>query len=102
MNDIGGNKALSLAIEISKLPDATFTIAFYKYNAKKDEASDTLKVFKNCKARKQLPDERFYRDSENYFLFADEDGNPKTAYRILIRFISFSTQGNQLRKVNWT
>lgn len=102
MNEIEGNKALSLASEISKLPDGMFTIAFFKYNAKKDQASDDLRIIENCKTRKQLPDEVFHRDSENYFLFQDEDGNPKTAYRILIRFIGFSHQNFKLRKVNWT
>lgn len=102
MNEIDGNTALTLANEISKLPDGSFVIAFFKYNARKDQASDKLRVIEGCKTRTQLPDEVFFRDPENYFLFQDSDGNPKTAYRILIRFIGFSHQDNKLRKINWT
>jgi len=102
MNEIEGNKALTLAKEISKLPDGCFIIAFFKYNTIKDQVSDQLRVIEGCKTRAQLPNEVFNRDPENYFLFQDNEGNPKTAYKILIRFIGFSHQGNKLRKINWT
>ncbi len=94
--------AISLAKEISKLPDGRFTIVFFPYSAATGKASVTPRVVERCKARTQLPKDKFFRDSDNYFLFEDEDGNPKTCYCILIRFIGFSNDNYKLRKVNWT
>lgn len=102
MESIKGIDALSLATEISKLPDGRFTIAFFKYNAQTGEASDKLRILKGCRVRKQLPGERWKRHAENYFLFEDADGNPKTAYRILIRFMGFPNNNFKLRKLEWT
>lgn len=101
MKSIKGLEALSLAAEVSKLPDGCFTIGFFKYNSQKNEASDKLRIIEGCKTRAQLPDERWERDAENFFLFQDKDGNPKTAYRILIRFIGFPNNNFELRKVEW-
>lgn len=101
MKAIDGIDALRLATEISKLPDGCFTIGFFKYNSSKDQASDKLTILERCQTRTQLPQDIFSRDSENFFLFQDEEGNPKTAYRILIRFIGFPDDGFELRKINW-
>lgn len=101
MNEIRGIDAIELAKEISKLPDGRFTVAFFQFNAKKGEASTQLRIIEDCKVRTQLPEDRFFRDSDNYFLFEDKDGNPKTCYRVLLRFIGFSSNNNELRKVNW-
>ncbi len=98
---MGGIEALRLAREISKVPDGTFTIAFYTYNRVKGEASPRLKVMQGCKARAQLPKDRFWIDSDNYFLFKDAQGNPKTAFRILIRYMGFPQDNFKLRKINW-
>ena len=87
--------------EVSKVPDGTFTIAFYPYNRTKGEASQQLRTISGCKTRKQLPNDKWSIDSENYFLFEDAKGNPKTCYRILIRFVGFPQDGNELRKVIW-
>ena len=97
---IKGTDALSLANEITKL-GGCFTIAFYPYNSTKGRASSTLRTIEGCKFRTQLPQDKFSRDSENFFLFEDADGNPKTCYRILIRFISFPKDNGKLRKVEW-
>jgi hypothetical protein len=102
MKDIKGIDALSLAKEISKLPDGRFKIAFYPYNSTKKQASAELRVIERCNARTQLPQERFTRDSDNYFLFMDADGKHKTCHCVLIRFIGFSNDNYELRKVNWT
>ena len=102
MKEIKGIDALSLATEISKLPDGKFTIVFFPYNSTKGVASTTARVIERCKVRTQLPDDRFTRDSDNFFLFEDENGKPKTCYRVLIRFIGFSSDNYQLRKVKWT
>ncbi len=102
MKEIRGTDAINLAKEISKLPDGKFNIAFFPYNSTKGTATTTLRVIEECKVRTQLPDDQFSRDSENFFLFIDKDGKHKTCYRILIRFIAFSSDNYIMRKVNWT
>lgn len=98
---MGGIEALRLAREISRIPDGTFTIAFYSYNRVKGIAEPRLKVISGCKVRAQLPRDRFWIDSENYFLFQDGEGKPKTAYRILIRYMGFPQDNFKLRKIDW-
>lgn len=98
---IDGIEAIRLAKEISKLPDGCFTICFYPYSRAKGIAGRKLTVKERCKFRLQLPHERFQVDSENYFLFSDKDGNPKTCYRILIRFMGFPHDNYKLHKIKW-
>ncbi len=101
MHNMGGIEALRLAREVSKVPDGTFTIAFFPYNRVRGEASATLRVVAGCKVRAQLPRDRFWVDSENYFLFTDARGECKTCYRILIRFMGFPQDNFKLRKIEW-
>lgn len=101
MNTINGLDAIRLLQEVSKIPDGSFTLAFYPYNRTKGEASARLKTFEGCKTRAQLPQEKWSIGSDNYFLFQDKDGNPKTCYRVLIRFIGLPNDGFQLRRVTW-
>lgn len=101
MKTIPGIEAIRLAQEVSKIPDGTFTIAFYKYNRTKDQASPKLDTRKGCKTRSQLPQDKWDIDSDNFFLFQDKDGNPKTCYRALMRYIGFPDDNFQLRKINW-
>lgn len=101
MKSIKGIDALKLASEVSKLPDGTFKIGFFKYNSSKEQASDKITIVEGCRTRTQLPDDVFSRDSENFFLFQDKDGNPKTAYKILIRYIGFPDNDFELRKIDW-
>ena len=89
MKTISGIDAIRLAQEVSKLPDGKFTIAFFQYNRTKGEASDKLRVIEGCTTRTQLPKEKWSIDSDNYFLFQDQKGDPKTCYRYLIRFMGF-------------
>ena len=96
-----GITALQWAREISKLPDGEFTVAFFPYSRSKGQASAKLKVCHHCKYRTQLPHERSAVDGENYFLFTDEQGEPKMCYRILIRFMGFPQDGFKLHKINW-
>lgn len=98
---MNGINALQLAKEISKLPDGCFTIAFYPYSKARNRASAKLTVKEQCKARTQLPEERFQIDSENFFLFSDKGGAPKTCYRILIRYMGFPHDNFKLHKINW-
>lgn len=101
MEEIGGIEALRLAREVSKFPDGTFTIAFYSYNRVKGKADPKLRIMEGCKARASLPKDKFWIASDNYFLFLDRDGRPKTAYRILIRFMGFPNDNFRLRKIDW-
>lgn len=101
MSTITGIEALRLATEVSKIPDGTFTIAFYPYNRRKGEVGAKLRVIEGCKSRAQLPKDKFWVDSENYFLFCDASGQQKTCYRILIRYIGFPNDNFKLRKVKW-
>jgi hypothetical protein len=96
-----GIHAMQWAREVSKLPDATFTLAYYPYSRTRNEASAELKVATGCKWRTQLPKERFSVDAENLLLFTDGDGNPKMCYRILIRYMGFPNDGYQLHKIQW-
>ena len=96
-----GITALQWAREISKLPDGEFTLVFFPYSRQRDEASTELQVRHHCKYRTQLPGERFKVGSENYFLYTDEDGNPKMCYRILIRYMGFPQDGFKLHKIDW-
>jgi hypothetical protein len=100
MDTIKGIDAIRLAQEVSKLPDGTFNIAFFPCNLQSGEASDKLKVYEGCKTRAQMPEDKWTADGDTYFLFQDKDGNPKTAHRVLVRFIGFPPTF-QLRKVQW-
>lgn len=98
---MGGIEAMRLAREISRIPEGRFKIAFYPYNRVRGKAVPELRVLDGCKVRKQLPKDKFWIDSENYFLFEDKQGKPKTAYRILIRYMGFPQDNYKLRKINW-
>lgn len=99
--EMNGIDALQWAREISKLPDGYFTLCFYPYSRSQGMAGDGLVVKERCKYRTQLPQDRFAVDSENYFLYTDENGNPKMCYRILIRYMGFPHDSFKLHKINW-
>lgn len=96
-----GLHALDLAREISKLPEGCFTIAFYPYSRATGQASDKLVIKERCKARAQLPKDRFTIDSDNLFLFSDSNGEPRTCHRVLIRFMGFPHDGFKMHKITW-
>jgi hypothetical protein len=102
--EINGIDAMRIAHELSQLPkdapNSSFVIAFYPYNRVRDQVSSELSIREGCRTRKQLPKDKFSIDSDNYFLFEDKDGNPKTCYRILWRFVGFPPD-YKLRKINW-
>lgn len=100
MEIINGIDAIRMMQEICKLPDGDFTIAFFPYNRTKAVAIPTLQVREYSKVRAQLPQDRFQIPSDNYFLFEDKDGNPKTCYRVLLRFVGFPPD-YELIKVKW-
>ena len=100
MNAIDGIDAIKLANEISNIPDGCFIISFFKCNLTKLQASAELETRKGCKIRSQLPQDKFRYDGDNYFLFNDNENNPKSCYRILLRYIAFPPDFKPL-KVNW-
>jgi len=100
METITGIEAIRMMKQVSKLSDGRFTIAFFSYNRTEEEASTKLQVREGCKVRKQLPQEQFQIPSDNYFLFQDKDQNPKTCFRVLIRFVGFPPE-YKLIKVKW-
>ena len=100
MNPIAGIDAMRLSRDICKLPGGRFTLAFYQYNRTKGLALPKLRIEEGCTFRSQLPQDEFSVDSDNFFLFNDKDGKPKTCYRILARFIAFPPDFI-LRKINW-
>jgi hypothetical protein len=101
MQTIAGLDALYLTKAVSKIKDGCFTLAFYPYNRTKGLCEAKLRVMEGCKYRSQLPQDAFDVDGDNFFLFTDKDGNPKSCYRILARFIGFPNDNFKLRKINW-
>jgi len=101
MKSIAGLDALYLTKAVSKLKDGCFNIAFFQYNRTKNEVDPHLRIMEGCTFRSQLPQDAFSIDGDNFFLFNDKDGNPKTCYRILLRFIGFPNDNFNLRKINW-
>ena len=85
---------------VCRLPGGCFTIAFHKYNRTKGEASPRLEVREGCTTRPQLPQDVFQISSDNFFLFQDKEGDPKTCWRVLLRFVGFPPEF-KLQKVNW-
>jgi hypothetical protein len=101
MQTIAGLDALYMCKAVSKLKDGCFTLAFYPYNRTKDIADSKLRVMEGCTYRSQLPQDTFEVDGDNYFLFNDSEGRPKSCYRILLRFIGFPNNNFIMRKINW-
>ena len=98
---ISGALAMQWAREISKVPEGTFTIAFYQYSRSRNVVSNVLTVRKGCEYRKQMPKDSLSIDSENLFLFTDRNGEPKMCYRILVRYIAFPNDGFKMHKIDW-
>ena len=96
-----GVNAMQWAREISRMPDGDFTFCFLAHSRSQGKAGDSLVVKEHCKHRTQLPQDKFAVDSENYFLFEDENGEPRMCYRILIRYMGFPQDGYKLHKINW-
>ena len=99
--ELNGIDAMQWAREISRVPQGDFTISFFPYARSQGMAGEQMVVKEHCKWRTQLPDECFKVDSENFFLFEDQEGNPKMCYRILIRYMGFPQDGYKLHKINW-
>ena len=101
MDTIRGIDAIRQAERISR-EGGTFALAFFPYSRKKTgEDPVTLKVMRGCTCRKPLPHDRFDIDGKHFFLFLDENQQPKMCYRVLIRYMGFPDDGYKLKKVIW-
>lgn len=79
-----------------------FTLSFFPFSRKKPGADKvSLKTYEHCTCRKPLPRDKFDIDGKHFFLFLNEDDEPKSCYRVLIRYIAFSTDGYKLKRVIW-
>ena len=79
-----------------------FTLSFFPFSRKKPGADKvSLKTYEHCACRKPLPKDKFDIDGKHFFLFLNEDDEPKSCYRVLIRYIAFSTDGYKLKRVIW-
>lgn len=79
-----------------------FIISFFPFSRKKSVSGKVwMKTYGHCTCRKPLPRDKFDIDGKHFFLFMDGDDKPKTCYRVLIRFIAFSTDGYKLKRVIW-
>ncbi len=96
-----GAVALQRAEDVTKA-GGTFSISFFPFSRRQPPTGNvTLKTYENCRMRKPLPHEKWDIDGKNFFLFLTEDNQPKACYRSLIRFMSFSTDGNKLKQIKW-
>ena len=99
--EMDGVNAMQWAREISRMPRGILHCAFSLIQDRKGRLGIVLLVKEHCKHRTQLPQDKFAVDSENYFLFEDENGEPRMCYRILIRYMGFPQDGYKLHKINW-
>lgn len=96
-----GHVALQLAETVTKA-GGSFSISFFPFSRKSPPTgSVALKTYENCRMRKPLPHEKWDIDGKNFFLFLTEDNKPKACYRALIRYMSFSSDGNKLKQIKW-
>jgi hypothetical protein len=95
------SEAVRLAREVSQLPEPQnrFTVCFFPYSRSKGKASAKPVTKEKCTFRTQLPKDKFSIDSDNFFLYNDSDGNPRTCYRVLMRYIGFAEDDYRLRKI---
>ena len=98
---MNGHAALQMAEAVTKA-GGTFDISFFPFSrAKPTKGEVQLVTFRKCRMRKPLPHDKFDIDGKHFFLFNDAEGKPKTCYRVLIRFMAFSTLDNKLKKITW-
>ena len=101
METIKGTDAVAMAETVSKT-GGDFTLSFFPFSRHRKQTGKVgLKTMQHCTCRKPLPRDKFDIDGKHFFLFLDEDESPKACYRVLIRFIAFSTDGYKLKRVIW-
>lgn len=101
METIKGTDAIAMAEMVSKA-GGDFTLSFFPYSRKQKMPDRVaMKTFEHCTCRKPLPHDRFDIDGKHFFLFLNAAQEPKACYRVLIRYIAFSTDGYKLKRVIW-
>ena len=101
METIRGTDALAMAETVSKT-GGDFTLSFFPFSRKKPTGGKVeLKTCEHCTCRKQLPHDKFDIAGKHFFLFMNENAEPKSCYRVLIRYMAFSTDGYKLKRVIW-
>ena len=102
METIKGTDALKRAETLSKV-GGSFSLSFFPFSRKKKTEEDTaqLKTFQNCTLRLPLPHDRFDIDGKHFLLFTTQDEQPRSCYRVLIRYIGFSDDNFKLYRVLW-
>lgn len=101
METIKGADAIAMAETVTKT-GGDFTLGFFPFSRKKPVAGKVkMKTYAHCTCRKPLPRDKFDIDGKHFFLFLDSSQQPKACYRVLIRFIAFSTDGYKLKRVIW-
>ncbi len=79
-----------------------FHLCFYPHSlSKSNEDTAEMKTVEHCTMRRPLPHDKWAVDGKNYFLFTTQEGQPRSCYRTLVRFIAFSDNGYELQKVQW-
>lgn len=101
METIRGIDAIVMAEQVSKT-GGDFTVSFFPFSRRKKPVGTVgLKTCEYCTCRRPLPHDKFDIDGKHFFLFSDGDDRPKACYRVLIRYIAFSTDGYKLKRVIW-
>jgi len=101
METIKGTVALQRAELLSK-EGGTFCLGFFPYSRKKEGAKSVrMRTCRDCTMRLPLPHDKFDIDGKHYFLFNTGEGEPRSCYRVLIRYIGFSDEDNKLYRVTW-
>lgn len=83
------------------MPEGEFSLAFYPYSRTRGTASAKMLVKEHCRCRTRMPEEKLSIEADNLFFFNDQEGKPRTCYRILIRYMAFPNDGYKMHKINW-
>lgn len=78
-------------------------LVFFPYSRTKKAEADTveLKKYEHCTLRTPLPHDKFDIDGKHYLLFQTADLQPKSCYRVLVRYIGYSDEDYKLKKITW-
>lgn len=101
METIKGTDAIAMAETVSKA-GGDFSLSFFPFSRKKKMPEKLkMKTYERCVCRKPLPKDKFDIDGKHFFLFLNANDEPKSCYRVLIRYMAFSTDGYKLKRIIW-
>lgn len=98
MKEINGNDAIVKMRAISK--QSSFNIIFFTFDRAKNRGGGQLKKHENCRVRHAMLEEMSNVDIDHYLFFSDSEGNPRTCWKKLIRYVAFPPEYNY-EKINW-